>query len=856
VQLTIPDFALVVLMGASGSGKSTFAARHFRATEILSSDQCRGLVADDETDQSASKDAFDVLYAIAEKRLAARRLTVIDATNLRREDRAKGVALARKFHALPVALVLDVPANVAVERNRARPDRQFGARVVHEHVRMLRSSLRNLRTEGYRVVHVLDSQEKLDAVSIAREPLYKDKRAEHGPFDVIGDVHGCFSELCSLLDRLGYVEEAHDGRAVRRHPAGRRAVFLGDLVDRGPAIVETLRVAMDMVAAGSALCVPGNHEMKLLRKLNGRNVTVSHGLGETLAQIDALPEAERGAFVESVRAFVDGLVSHYWLDDGKLVVAHAGLREDMQGRGSGAVREFALYGETTGETDEFGLPVRFDWASEYRGKAVVVYGHTPVPRAEWVNKTICVDTGCVYGGALTALRYPELETVSVDAERVYVEPVRPLAPPRETDAPATAQQSADDVLDIDDVAGKRHIATRLLPHVTVPAENAAAALEVMSRWCVDPRWLIYLPPTMSPSETSRCENLLEHPDEAYAYFRRAGVARVVLEEKHMGSRAVVVLARDADAARLRFGVDTGERGVVLTRTGRTFFADGALNDGLLDRLSAALERSDFWTRYGTDWLCLDAELMPWSAKAQSLVDAQYAPVGESAVAGLGAAADALRTAVARGVDATALLERVEARGAAALRYVDAFRRYVRPVRSVDDLVLAPFHLLATEGVVYDDRDHMWHLHALAEICAADPALLLATAYRDAALDDERQCEDATRWWEELTANGGEGVVVKPWTFTTRGPKGIVQPALKVRGRDYLRIVYGPEYTLPDQMERLRERGLTTKRRLALHEFSLGIEALHRFVERAPLRAVHECVFGVLALESEPVDPRL
>jgi protein phosphatase len=857
VQLTIPDFALVVLIGASGSGKSTFAARHFRETEVLSSDRCRALVADDESDQSASRDAFDVLYAIAAKRLAARRLTVIDATNLRREDRARGVELARKYHALPVAIALDVPAEVAVERNRVRPDRQFGARVVHEHVRMLRRSLHNLRGEGYRIVHVLDDVKKIEEFAVVREPLYNDKRGERGPFDVIGDVHGCAAELTALLGRLGYEQIALNGRTTWRHPDGRRAIFLGDLVDRGPGIVETLRLVIGMVKAGNALCVPGNHEMKLLRKLNGRNVNVSHGLAETLAQIDALPDGEREAFVLSVRSFLEDLVSHYWLDRGKLVVAHAGLREEMQGRSSGAVREFALYGETTGETDEFGLPVRFDWASEYRGSAIVAYGHTPVPRAEWVNKTICLDTGCVYGGALTALRYPELELVSVPAERVYVEPVRPLAPPSDgAAAPASAQQSADELLDIADVSGKRHVATRYIPHVAIPAENAAAALEVMSRWCADPRWLIHLPPTMSPSETSSRDDVLEHPDEAFAYYRRAGVTRVVLEEKHMGSRAIVVLARDADAARRRFGIATGERGVVLTRTGRPFFNDVALGNALLDRLTAALEKSGFWERFSTEWLCLDAELMPWSAKAQALVDAQYAPVGEAAVAGLNAAAAELRTAIARGVDATALLERMEARGDAALRYVDAFRRYVRPVHGVDDLVLAPFHLLATEGAVYDERDHMWHLHTLAEICAADPQLLLATAYRDVDLYDDRRCASAARWWEELTANGGEGVVVKPWTFTTRGAKGIVQPALKVRGRDYLRIVYGPEYTLPDQLERLRARGLTAKRRLALQEFSLGMEALHRFVERAPLRAVHECVFGVLALESEPVDPRL
>ncbi|MBV8645702.1 MAG: polynucleotide kinase-phosphatase, partial [Candidatus Eremiobacteraeota bacterium] len=701
MQLKIPDFALVVLIGASGSGKSTFAARHFLPTEIISSDRCRALVADDETDQRATADAFDVLYAIAEKRLAARRLTVIDATNLRREDRAKGIALARKHHALPVALALDVPAELAIARNAVRPDRPFPARVVHDHVRLLRRSLRGLRTEGYRVVHTLDGVEEIDAATIVREPLFNDKRAERGPFDAIGDVHGCYDELCTLLDRLGYAETEHDGRTVRRHPDGRRALFLGDLVDRGPGIVETLRLVMAMVEAGSALCVPGNHEMKLLRKLNGRNVTVTHGLAETLEQIDAIPDGEREAFVASLRPFLDGLVSHFWLDGGRLVAAHAGLRAEMHGRGSGAVREFALYGETTGETDKFGLPVRYDWAKEYRGDPIVVYGHTPVPRAEWVNKTICIDTGCVYGGALTALRYPELELVSVPAARTYVEPVRPLAPRAAEDgAHVSAQHAADDLLDLADVAGKRHLATRFIPHVLIPAENAAAALEVMSRWCVDPRWLIYLPPTMSPAETSSRTDVLEHPDEAFDYFRRSGVTRIVLEEKHMGSRAVVVLARDAGAARQRFGVASGERGIVMTRTGRAFFNDRALGDALLARLGAALDRADFWAQFATDWLCLDAELMPWSAKAQSLVDTQYAPVGEAAAAGLDATAALLRAAVARGVDASALLERVETRGQAALRYVEAFRRYVRPVAGIDDLVLAPFHLLATEGAVH------------------------------------------------------------------------------------------------------------------------------------------------------------
>jgi protein phosphatase len=854
VRISIPDFSLVTLIGASGSGKSTFALKHFLETEIVSSDRCRALVADDETDQSATRDAFDLLYTIAGKRLASRRLTVIDATNLRPEDRAKGVDIARKYHALPVAIVLDLPPEMSAERNKSRANRTFGAKVVHDHVRLLRKSLRNLRREGYRSVYVLDKLEDIEAASIVREPLYNDRRGEHGPFDIIGDIHGCYDELVSLLGKMGYAETSRDGTVTWQHPEGRRAIFLGDVVDRGPGIVQVLRLVMNMVESGSALCVPGNHEMKLGRKIDGKNVNVTHGLAETLAQFDGLPDNERADFVAAARQFIDKLVSHYWLDDGKLVVAHAGLRAEMQGRGSREVREFALYGETTGETDEFGLPVRYDWAKDYRGSAIVAYGHTPVPQVEWVNKTICLDTGCVYGGSLTAMRYPELEFVSVPALRTYVDPVRPLVV---AETQPSAQQHADDILDIEDVSGKRRIATRFGAPVMIPAENAVAALEVISRFCVDPRWLIYLPPTMSPSETSRREDLLEHPDEAFAYYRKAGIDSVVLEEKHMGSRAVIVLARDEDAARRRFGVEDG-RGVIVTRTGRSFFGRGADGFGpeMLDRVDQALTSTSFWERFETDWVCLDAELMPWSAKAQQLVDEQYAPVGEAAIADFGAIAAALQTASARGVDTTELLTRVQQRHEAARRYVEAFHRYVKPVESINDLRLAPFHLLATEGHVHADRTHRWHMEELATICAADPALLTATPFREVALSDERQVSEAISWWEQLTANGGEGVVVKPHTFLARDRRGLVQPALKVRGREYLRIVYGPEYTLPEHLARLRERAVASKRRLAMAEFTLGLEAMYRFVERAPLRSIHECVFGVLALESEPIDPRL
>jgi len=465
MKIVLPELSLIALVGSTGSGKSTFARKHFAPTEILSSDYCRGLVSDDENAQAATSDAFDVLYYIARKRLAAGRLTVIDATNVQAEARKPIVALAREYHCLPVAIVLNLPEKLCHERNRGRPERSFGPHVARQQSQALRRSLRRLKSEGFRHVFVLSSPEEVEQAQVERQPLWNNLKHEQGPFDIIGDVHGCREELAALLGQLGY-SETEPGDApgpVYRHPQGRKVVFLGDLVDRGPDTPGVLRHVMAMVEAGSALCVPGNHDIKLMRKLRGRDVRITHGLAESLAQLENEPEELK----QRVAGFIDGLVSHYVLDGGRLVVAHAGMKGSMQGRGSGKVREFALYGETTGETDEFGLPVRYDWAAEYRGRAMVVYGHTPVPEPEWLNNTICIDTGCVFGGRLTALRYPERELVSVQAARSHFAPARPFLPPG-TSAPAlTAQQQHDDLLDIEDVLGKRVVSTRLHHSVTI-----------------------------------------------------------------------------------------------------------------------------------------------------------------------------------------------------------------------------------------------------------------------------------------------------------------------------------------------------------------------------------------------------
>jgi len=694
--IQIPELSLVVLIGATGSGKSSFASKHFKSTEIISSDACRGMVSDDENNQAASADAFALARYITGLRLKNGLVTVIDATNVQEEALKDWIKLAKEYHCLPVAIILNMPEKVCAQRNALRPDRNFGAHVIPQHISQLKRSFKKLKYEGFRHIIELRSPEEVDAITgIVRDPLYNNKKQDTGPLDIIGDVHGCYDELIQLLTNLNYINNGE----TWVHPEGRKAVFAGDLVDRGPKTPEVLKLVMSMTATGNAYCVPGNHDIKLMRWLNGKNVLAKHGLQESIDQLSL----ETQEFRDQARKFLDGLISHYVFDEGKLVVSHAGLKESMQGRGSGAVREFCLYGETTGEIDEFGLPVRLNWAAEYKGRAMVVYGHTPVPEAQWLNNTIDIDTGCVFGGSLTALRYPERELIAVKAAKVYCEPVRPLDHGKANVANLTMQQENDNVLDIAEFIGKQIVETRLGNNITIREENAIAALEVMSRFAINPKWLIYLPPTMSPSKTSILDNYLEFPTEAFDYYKAAGISKVVCQEKHMGSRAVVIVGKNEEAISKAFGI-TGEGiGTVYTRTGRAFFNDKATEQALLARLNAALINSGFYDAFDTNWVCLDTELMPWSAKAQSLLQTQYAAVGSAATHALGDVMDALKQLTQRDANGEVLLTEYGERQKEAEQFTTAYRQYCWPVNSLDDYSLAPFHILASEGKLWTSR---------------------------------------------------------------------------------------------------------------------------------------------------------
>jgi len=854
MRIEIPEIAVVALVGVSGSGKTTFANKYFKSTEVLSSDYFRGLISDDENNQLVSKAAFDTLYYVANKRLELGLLAVIDATNVQKEARASVLKLAKDQDCHAVAIVLNLPEKVCIERNKERSDRSFGDNVIKGQKVQLQRSIRNLQKEGFRYVYVLNSFEEIENVEIVRIPLWNNKKNESGPFDIIGDVHGCYDELCELLVELDYVVDKEKCIAIA--PANRQAIFLGDLCDRGPHNVEVLRLVMNMVKSNNAYCVVGNHDAKLLRQLQKSNVKVSHGLEKTIEQLSL----ESEEFISEVKKFLDGLISHYVLDQGKLVVAHAGLKEKYQGRGSGRVRSFCLYGDTNGETDEYGLPVRLPWANEYRGKAWVVYGHTPTLDVEVINNTVCVDTGCVFGGKLTAWRYPEKTVVQIKAKKEYYPASKPLE----------VKLVDEDILNIEDVLGQRYLSTHLRRNIKINEENSIAALEIMSRFAADPHWLIYLPPTMSPCETSKQQDYLEHPNEAFAYYKTRGTGKVVCEQKHMGSRAVIVLCKDSEVASRRFKVNDGSFGIIYTRTGRHFFEDNETEKTILSRLNTVLTTSNFWEDFSTDWVCLDTELMPWSFKAKKLLEEQYAPVAKAGNCGTTAVVAAIAKAVevvgnhkveveshsSSKVDLADLLTRQKARKEALDLYTDAYRRYCWDVKELADYRIAPFHILASEGKTWSHQNHIWHMDTIAKYMIKGDPIFVATNHLVVDLLDENSVLAGIEWWKELTATGGEGMVVKPLDFIAKNGNELLQPAVKCRGREYLRIIYGPEYMLDNHLERLKKRSLAKKRNLALSEFALGMEALERFVQKEPLYRVHECVFGVLAMESEPVDPRL
>ncbi|NTF17847.1 polynucleotide kinase-phosphatase [Agrobacterium rubi] len=847
--ITVTEPGLVILVGCIGSGKTTFANRLFAKHEIVSLDDYREVVSGSRRDLSATRDASAVASEIVERRLKRRLLTVVDATNVRSEDRRVWTEIAARTHSIVTAIVLD-PGQTHCQRvAEARDGEHHSPKAVAQQHGTLARERRRLKHDGIRNIINLTDADEISSAMVIRRPTWNDLRTEHGPFDIIGDIHGMADELETLLAKLGWnISWANTGDEGRSpslfHPDGRKLVFVGDACDRGPRSLDALLIMETAVRSGQGFAVASNHDERLKRWLNGRDVTINHGLDKTIAEF----EDKSPAFRKRIADFIDSLQGHIVLDRGRLAVAHAGLREDMILGASKDVRQFAVFGPM-GSPGRDGKPVRVDWADEYRGSTSIVYGHTVVDEPVWHNRTINIDTGAVFGGSLSALRWPEKEIVSVAASAAHAT----------LDNPPFSRKKVDDpsLIGFSDVSGKKHVETSLMGRVTVDANHMSGALEHMTRHTIDPRWLVYIPPTMSPVESSSEGEYLEHPDQAFDYYRRQGISELVVEAKHMGSRALVLVCRDENTARDRFGATDGSIGHVWSRSGRAFF-DEADRKSVLETISSSAGRSIFNT-LETDWVLLDCEIMPWNAKATDLIEKQFAPTGKAASMSALHATDALRRFNDRGLEG---LEDLSAhywrRFENAFNFDQVWRNYCWDAPSVSDIRIAPFHVLASEGRVYQSARHVDHLAMIDMLVSAqEGAMLQGTDHMVVDIANEASLEAARAMWLDRTSKGAEGIVVKPHAFSvSKGERSLVQPALKVRGRDYLRIIYGPDYDLPENLSRLRERAIGSKRQRALSQSALGIEALERLVRREPIRRVHECVFASIALDSDPLDPRL
>jgi polynucleotide kinase-phosphatase len=847
--IRIPKISVVMLMGVPGSGKSTFANKYFKQSEILSSDYFRELISDNKYNQTVSGKAFNTLYYVLERRLEVGKLSVIDATNLRKDDRKRILDIARHQNCGVTLIVFNTNKNVCIDRIKNRQNFYMTAEKFNRQYTNYKMSTSQVKKEGFLDIHTLTGDE-VDNVEFERYSTKHDlSHIKDVSFDIIGDVHGCYNELCELLEKLNY--EVDKNNFIVNAPTDRKLVFVGDLCDRGNKNIEVLRLVMNIVSEGDGYCVLGNHDAKLLKKLKGSDIQVDNGIDITIKQL----EEESDIFKCAVKNFLSELHGYYIFDNDKLVISHAGIKEEFINRSSVRIDKFCMYGDVDGTKDENGLPVCYPWQNDYKGRSMIVFGHTPKLEVEIVNNTYCIDTGVCFGNKLSAISYPSKEVTSVKAKETYCK--HPDFNPNNTDP---------DLLDIDNLFNKDMIVTRY-GNVKIKARNIPGALELESRFAVDPKWLIYIPPTMSPCKTSLLDDYLEYPMDAFEYYKSNGIDKVICEEKHMGSRAVIIVANDKKVIKNRFNIYDDSIGVIYTRRGNPFFTDTKVEQEILNRLNNVLTQNNFWKDFDTNWVCLDVEIMPWNGKAEGLIQKQYAPTACAGQNGINAVLNSIEGAINNFdnkpwiennncVNLDNLLNDYQDRYKAQTLFSKSYQNYCWSVDNIEDYKIAPFHILATEGKTYFNTDHSYQMSMIDKyICGVDN-IFIKTNYKFVDISDDENIFEAINWWKSITENG-EGMVVKPYDFIAYDQNtNMIQPAVKCRGREYLRIIYGAEYLLGENLNRLKKRSLSKKQDLALNEFSLGMESLERFVDKESFDRVHECAFGVLALETESTDPRL
>ncbi|XKE94622.1 polynucleotide kinase-phosphatase [Metaplanococcus flavidus] len=863
MRIGLPHAGIVLLIGPSNSGKSTLVKRlieeeQILASEVVSSDDFRVLVGDKEfidwrdrpQDEAAglmdeyqgiSAEAFAMMDRVIEARMRLSKLVFVDATHLRSDDRKRYIALAKKNHVPIQAIVFDLSERVLTDRDENR-DNPRGKRRIKQQFQIFRNEKRFIKKEGFASVYTV---KETGEVEVFRHDNPIEIELDRG-IDIIGDVHGCFDELIQLLVKLGY---AKNEEGLYKHPDGRKFVSVGDVMSRGPASLETMRFFYRHVEGNLALMIDSNHGWKIARWLEGRQVVLSHG-DEKVEEEFRIFEAQKGPeraneLKRQLKDFLLTAPSHYVFKKNgvpTLVCAHAGIRDEFIGKESGAISDFCRYGDTGG-FDDNGKPVRNDWTVGHQNRLLIVWGHDPKPKPLLINNTINIDQGVVFGGELTAYRYPERDFVSVKAKADYS---------GATDNPLVVwEKNRLNPPNIGKFINGYSVLTDYAGEVRIPEELVKPAIDAVSHYTIPIEQLVYIPPTMSPTpKPSALPDYLEHPKEAIDYYRNNGVHTMIAEKKHMGSRGILFLFKDKESSLKHTGIES--LGSIYTRTGKRFF-DRETENRLLVELNEELVRIKYFDEYQTDYVLLDAEIMPWNLKAKELISSQYAHVGENAVLDRTLLKEKLTAALPANGDLQAWLDEYDSKLENANDFLQVFQKYCWDIEGDRSIQIAPFHILAHSDRTFLDKPHTWHMEMNQKL-AETSRLFVETEFK--VITDEASEAEVIDWWKAITEDGHEGIIIKPEFYIARHKGKLVQPAIKVRGLRYLRIIYGMDYLEPKNLERLKNRNTGKKQKLALREFALGLEGVARFVNGESIERVHECTLGALAMESDPVDPRL
>ncbi|MDQ0269625.1 polynucleotide kinase-phosphatase [Cytobacillus purgationiresistens] len=865
MNITLPYTGIVLVIGPSGSGKTTLLTKLveegiIESTEITSSDAYRLAVGDtdfiswnqhppDEADvlfhqyKNLAEEAFRMMDANIEARCRLNKTTFVDATHLQGEERNKYINLGHKYHLPVTAIVMDAKEETVLQRDLLRKQPR-GKRRIKQQFQTFKKERKSLKKEGFSRVYFINEQEAENLqMSRNNHPLL----IETGPgIDIIGDVHGCFAELMLLLEKLGY-EKNDEGFYV--HPFGRKFLSLGDIMSRGPSSLKTIQFFIKHVQNGFAYMIDSNHGWKIARWLDGRDVSLKHGDEKTAEEINRwlaeLDEIHRESEKTKMREFLLNVPSHYIVIKNGipvLVCTHAGIKDEFIGKQSKVISDFCRFGDTDG-FDENNQPIRKDWFTHHRNGQLIVWGHDPKPQPLLVNNTINIDQGVVFGGKLTAYRFPEKTFTSIHALEDYAgEDQNPLI---EWKAKRLDPPNIGNFIDGFKVLTENH------GEVRIHADYVKPAIDLISTSTIPIEQLVYLPPTMSPVPiASKLEDYLEHPKEAIDYYRANGIPSLIAEKKHMGSRAVIFLFRNKEEGRKYTGIES--LGTIYTRTGRRFFDKGT-EENIVKQLNHDLHASNYFNQYGTDFVLLDAEIMPWNLKAKDLIKNQYEYVAHHALLDREMLQKKLSSALEYNSELQLWSKENEIKLSNARTFEQVFQKYCWEVKDTNSIQIAPFHILAHSHETLFHKSHQWHMEMNQQLASLSD-LFVKTEYK--LIDNESTEEEVIRWWEEMTRDGHEGIVIKPSDYIAKNKNKLIQPAIKVRGRKYLHIIYGMDYLLPENLQRLKERNTGKKQKLALNEFSLGIEGLNRFIAGESIERVHECVLGVLAMESDRIDPRL